>query len=137
VPVEDGGGDIGSCPKSELGVMTGAGAGAATGATLLGFATRGFAALVTAFLAGGAALAAAFFGAAFLAFFATFAGLLGFFGRRAFFFAALLLAAGRFAFATDRFFPLPFFFAMISLLLGVVRLLAMRVAPKKSAVICA
>jgi len=28
----------------------------------------------------------------------------------------------RFAFATERFFPLPFFFAMISLLLGVVRL---------------
>lgn len=124
--LEDGGGDSGSCPKSELGVMTGAGAGGATGATtLLGFATCGFATGVTAFLAGGAALAAAFFGAAFFAFlalFATFAGLLGFFGRRAFFFAALLLAAVRFAFATGRFFPLPFFFAMISLLLGVVRL---------------
>ena len=65
VLVEDGGGDIGSCPKSELGVMTGAGAGGATGATLLGFATGGLATLVTAFLAGGADLAAAFFGAAF------------------------------------------------------------------------
>jgi hypothetical protein len=122
VLLEDGGGDSGSCPKSELGVMTGAGAGGATGATLLGFATCGFATGVTAFLAGGAALAAAFFGAALFAFFATFAGLLGFFGRRAFFFAALLFAAVRFAFATERFFPLPFFFAMISLLLGVVRL---------------
>ena len=120
--VEDGGGDIGSWPKSELGVMTGAGAGGATGATLLGFATGGLATLVTAFLAGGADLAAAFFGAAFFAFLATFAGLLGFFDGRAFFFAALLLAAVRFAFATGRFFPLPFFFAMISLLLGVVRL---------------
>jgi hypothetical protein len=121
VPATDGGGDIGSCPESEAGVNAGAGDGA-IGATLLGFATGFFATLATAFLAAGAALAGAFLGAAFFAFFAAFAGLLGFFDGRAVFFAALLLAAARFAFATGRFFPLPFFFAMISLLLGVVRL---------------
>jgi hypothetical protein len=137
-----GGGDSGSRPKSELGVTTGVGAGAMGGATLLGAAITG---LATAFLAAGAALAGAFFaaalagarfGAAFFAFLATFR-LLGFFDARAFFFVTLDLAAARFAFATGRFFPLPFFFAMVSLLLAILRLLVVRVVPKKSAVICA
>jgi hypothetical protein len=45
-------------------------------------------------------------------------GLLGFLDARAFFVTELLrFAAERFAFATGRFFPLPFFFAMVSLLL--------------------
>jgi predicted transporter len=90
--------------------------------------------VLTAFFAAGLD---AFFGAARFALFATFAVLLGFLDGRAFFLAVLLFAAVRFDFATTRFFPLPFFFAMVSLLLGVVRLLAVRVAPKKSAVICA
>jgi hypothetical protein len=83
----------------------------------------------------GFAFARAFFGAALFAL--AFTGLLGFLDERAFFLAVLLLAAVRFAFAIGRFFPLPFFFAMVSLLLGVVRLLAVRVALNKSAVICA
>ena len=67
----------------------------------------------------GAAFATAFFDAAvFLAFLATFA-LLAFLAGRAFFFATLFLAAARLAFACGRFFPLAFFFAMVSLLLGV------------------
>jgi hypothetical protein len=139
---ELGAGGVGSSPRSKVDVGSGAGAGV-TGATLAG---------LTLLMMAGAAffgadfLAAAFFGAAFFgaafraaAFFAFFAtlGLLGFFNLRVFFFAALVLAAVRFAFATERFFPLPFFFAMVSLLLAVLRLLAVRVAPKKSAVICA
>jgi hypothetical protein len=123
-------------------VAAGAGAGAgAIGAMLFGLATRIFTG-AAAFLAAGAALAGDFFGAAFFAlvaffaFFATF-GLFGFFDGRAFFFATLVLAAARFAFATGRFFPLPFFLAMISILLTVRRLLVVRVAPKKAAVICA
>jgi hypothetical protein len=89
---------------------TGAITGAGGGATLLGFATR--------LLAADAVLAGALFGAAFFAFLATFTGLLVLVDARAFFLATLLLAAVRFAFATGRFFPLAFFFAMISLLLG-------------------
>jgi hypothetical protein len=145
---ELGAGGVGSNPRSKVDVASGAGAGA-TGATLLGFAL--FMKMAGAAFFGAAFFAAAFFGAAFFdaaffgadlraaAFFAFFAtlGLLGFFNLRVFFFAALVLAAVRFAFATERFFPLPFFFAMVSLLLAVLRLLAVRVAPKKSAVICA
>ena len=131
-PVEGDGGDIGSCPISELGGIAGAGGGGG-GATLFGFIIGFFVTVLTAFFA---ACLDAFLGAARFALFATFAVLLGFL-ERAFFFAVLLFAAVRFDFATTRFFPLPFFFAMVSLLLGVVRLLAVRVAPKKSAVICA
>lgn len=101
-------------------------------------------------MATGALLAGDFFGAtffafaaflglrAFIAFFATFR-LLGFLDGRAFFLAALAFAAARFAFAfaAGRFFPLPFFLAMVSILLTVRRLLVVRVAPKLSAVICA
>ena len=130
-PVEGEGGDIGSCPISELCGIAGAGGGG--GATLFGFIGF-FVTVLTAFFAAGLD---AFFGAARFALFATFAVLLGFLDGRAFFLAVLLFAAVRFDFATTRFFPLPFFFAMVSLLLGVVRLLAVRVAPKKSAVICA
>ncbi|HEV7611119.1 MAG TPA: hypothetical protein VGO37_04535 [Steroidobacteraceae bacterium] len=71
-----------------------------------------------AFLAATLALGLAFFGAARTAFFAT---LLVFaFAGRAFFFATLFLAAPRFAFATGRFFDL-LFFAMVTLLLEIVR----------------
>jgi hypothetical protein len=78
------------------------------------FATAFFA---TAFFAT-AFFATAFLGAAFLALLATLA-LLAFFAGRAFFFAVLLLTAARFAFACGRFFPLAFFFAMVSHLLRV------------------
>jgi hypothetical protein len=72
------------------------------------------------FLATTLALGLAFLGAAFTAFFATFAfpAFLAFtLPGRAFFFATLFLAAWRFAFATGRFFDL-LFFAMVNLLLG-------------------
>jgi hypothetical protein len=130
-----------------LGVTVGSDAGAgAIGATGFGRAIElgtglGAAFVITAFfvaaLFGAAFLARAFFGATFLAFLATFA-LLAFFTGRAFFFAVLFLATARFAFACGRFFPLAlaFFFAMVSLLLGVNPIIV-RVALKKSAVICA
>lgn len=149
--VDDGAEAIGSCPRSVLGVTAGAGAGTgAIGATgfgrAIGLVTGVGAAFFGAALTGaalfgaalfGAALffATAFFGAAFLAFLASFA-LLAFFAGRAFFFAELFLAATRLVFACGRFFPLAFFFAMVSLLLGVNPILV-RVALKKSAVICA
>jgi hypothetical protein len=145
--VDDGAGEIGSCPKSVLGVTAGSGAGVgAIGATGFGRAIelvtgRGAAFVVTAFFGaaffGAAFFARAFFGAAFLAFLATFA-LLAFVAGRAFFFAVLFLATARLAFACGRFFPLAlaFFFAMVSLLLGV-NPIFVRVALKKSAVICA
>jgi hypothetical protein len=112
----------GSCPRSVLGVTSGAGGGA-TGATGFGraiglFGAAGFA---TAF-AGAAFLRATFF--AFFAFFATafFAtfALPAFFDGRAFFLATLFLAAERFVFAAGRFFPLAlaFFFAMVGHLLA-------------------
>jgi hypothetical protein len=150
VIVDDGAGAIGSCPRSVLGVTAGAGAGAgaigATGfgrgiglATGVGAGLFGAALIGAAFLGAGlfgaAFFATAFFGAAFLAFLATFA-LLAFLAGRAFFFAELFLAAARLAFACGRFFPLAFFFAMVSLLLGV-NPISVRVALKKSAVICA
>jgi hypothetical protein len=55
----------------------------------------------------------------------------------AFFFTAFFFATGRFDFPIGRFFALLFFLAMINFLLAVLRLLAVRVSPKKSAVICA
>ena len=128
--VADDSGANGWCPRSVLGVTSAAGAGAgATGATGFGRVielTTGFGAAFTgaafrgaAFFFFGAAFATAFFDAAvFLAFLATFA-LLAFLAGRAFFFATLFLAAARLAFACGRFFPLAFFFAMVSLLLGV------------------
>jgi hypothetical protein len=126
VIVDDGAGAIGSCPRSVLGVTADAGAGAgaigATGfgrgiglATDVGAGLFGAALIGAAFLGAGlfgaAFFATAFLGAAFLAFLATLA-LLAFFAGRA------------------------FFFAMVSLLLGVNPILV-RVALKKSAVICA
>jgi hypothetical protein len=138
---QDDSAGIGSWPRSKGSVAAGAGAGAgAIGAMLFGL-TAGFFTGAAAFFTAGAALAGDFFGAAFFAlvaffglracfaFFATFS-LRGFFDGRAFFFATLDLAAARFAFATGRFFPLPFFFAMVSILLTVRRLLLVRVAPK-------
>ena len=55
----------------------------------------------------------------------------------AFFFTAFFFATGRFDFPVGRFFALLFFLAIINFLLAVLRLLAVRVSPKKSAVICA
>lgn len=105
------------------------------GATLLGAG-----ALTTGF-AFGLALGAAFFAAAFTAFLTTLRALPDFFDFAGPFFilGLCVLAAVRFAFffafATGRFFDLVFF-AMIHLLLAVDPFLAMRVALKKSAVIC-
>ena len=160
--VKNGAGTIGSCPRSVPGVTAGAGAGAigaigfgraiglesgvdarfmgaaffgaAFGAACLDAARFG-AARFGAARFGAAFFATAFLGAAFLAFLATLA-LLALFAGRAFFFAVLFLAAARLVFACGRFFPLAFFFAMVSHLLGVNPIIV-RVAPKKSAVICA
>ena len=151
----DGGGEVtGSCPRSVLGVTAGAAGGGAIGAAgfgramvatgegagLLGAAFIGAALGVGAFFGAAFFLAAAFLGAVFLAFLATLA-LLAFFAGRAFRFAALLLFLATARFACGRFFPLAFFFAMVNLLLGFdpfVRVASLRrVAPKKSAVICA
>ena len=143
----DGGDE--SCPKSLVGVTSGAGAsGGATGATGFGRDIGLFGA--DAALAGGADLAgdfffaaaffgaaffgAFFFGAAFFALVATFALLAFFVFFLATFLATPFLAAARFAFAAGRFFPFAFFFAMVSHLLAVIGLLV-RVALKKSAVI--
>jgi hypothetical protein len=123
--------------------------GAAVGAGLSGAAAfrLGQLGLDTAFLLTVLALALAlgwaFLGAALTALFATLRALPVFlalaftltFDGRAFFLATLFLAAGRLAFATGRFFDL-LFFAMITLLLEI-HTLAVRVVPKKSAVICA
>ena len=144
---QDDSAGIGSWPRSKGSVAAGAGIGAgAIGAMLFGL-TAGLFTGAAAFFTAGAVLVGDFFGAAFFAlatffalaalfglaaffaFFATFS-LLGFLDGRAFFFATLDLAAARFAFAAGRFFPLPFFLAMVSILLTVRRLLAMRVAPK-------
>ena len=160
---EEGIGVSGSRPRSVPGVTAGSGDGAgeigatgfgraielaadgAGGVGLAGFGATFFAAdfIGAAFFAavftGDDLLAALFFAAVFLdaAFFAFLAPLvlLAFFAGRAFF-AMLFLAAARLVLACERFFPLPFFFAMVSLLLGVNPIL-MRVALKKSAVICA
>jgi hypothetical protein len=111
-----GGGTIGAAGFGRAIDAAGDGAGLA-GATFTGAAFLGAAFFGVAFF-----LAAAFFGAAFLAFLATL-DLAAFFAGRAFLFAALLLflAAARLAFAGGRFFPLAFFFAMVSLLLGSIR----------------
>jgi hypothetical protein len=111
----------------------GAGGGGAIGATLLGRGAglgAGFGAAL-ALRAGADFLAAAFLGAAFLrvAVRRAFAG-------RAFFLAVLRRAPARFALATGRFFALAFFFAMSVLSSRVFGILVVRVAPKKSAVIC-
>ena len=121
-PVEETGDGIGSRPRSGLGLMAGAGGGGAIGAGLLGLIGGLGAAWVTGFFTGGADLTGAFFGAACLARFATFARfLLAFFAGRALRRAALFLATARFAFAAGRFFAFAFFFAMFSLLLAVER----------------
>lgn len=104
--------------------------GAAAGAVRLTFAVFFLATFFfAAFRATGAALAFVFLRADF-----ALLDLAGFFVGRVFFFAALLFAAVRFAFATGRFFALLFFFAMITSLLAVLRLPAVRVSSKKSAV---
>ena len=108
--------------------------GIGTGATLLGFATF-FLATFFAVVAG-LRDALALLRAGFVAFLATFFALLAVFAGRVFFFTTLLFAPVCFAVPTERFFDLLFFFAMITFLLAVLRLLAVRVALKKSAVIC-
>jgi ABC-type uncharacterized transport system permease subunit len=133
-----GGGAIGAAGFGRAMVAIGDGAGL-LGADFIG-AGLGVAAFLGAAFLGAALLAAAFLGAVFLAFLATLA-LLAFFAGRAFRFATLLLFLAAARFACGRFFPLAFFFAMVSLLLGFdpfVRVAGLRrVAPKKSAVICA
>jgi hypothetical protein len=134
VAVDDDSGLVGSCPKSVPGVTSAVDAGVgATGfgrviALAAGFGAGFFGAAFGAAFGGAAFFgtgrfaaaffATAFFGAAFFAFLATLA-LPAFFAGRAFLFATLFLAAARFAFACGRFFPLAFFFAMVSHLLGV------------------
>jgi hypothetical protein len=132
--VDSGGEDAG---RPDVGATTLE--GAALGVTLFFFA-----AFLAGFLAAGAAVTLAFtfsggflpagFAAFLAVFFTTLLALLTAFD---FFFNTLAAAALRFAFATGRFFALLFFFAMINFLLAVLRLLAVRVALKKSAVICA
>jgi hypothetical protein len=128
--------------------MTGSEAGIDGGATTgdgiigAGFGAAGFGA---AGFGAGAAFAAGFgaaffFGAAFLALALTFDFPFAFaFIGRDFFFAALFLTDVRLAFAIG-FFALRFldllFFAMVTLLLEIDRTLTVRVALKKSAVIC-
>jgi hypothetical protein len=129
---------IGDMTGSEAGIDGGAIAGA--GIIGAGFGAAGFGA--AAFGAGAAFAtgfgAAFFFGAAFLALALTFDFLFAFTGRD-FFFAALFLTDVRLAFAIGflalRFFDL-LFFAMVTLLLEIDRTLTVRVALKKSAVIC-
>jgi hypothetical protein len=136
----DGGGAIGAGVMGNAGLGLG-GAATATGAGA-GFGAGFGAGVAIAFL-GAAFLGAAFFGADF-AFDFPFALPFAFIGRD-FFFAALFfadvrLAAPRLAFAIGRFFALRFFdllfFAMVTLLLGDRSKLTVRVALKKSAVIC-
>jgi hypothetical protein len=131
----DGGGAIGA------GVMGAAGFGLGGAATATGAGAGFGAGFGTGFAI--AFLGAAFFGADF-AFDFPFALRFAFIGRD-FFFAALFfadvrLAAPRLAFAIGRFFALRFFdllfFAMVTLLLGDRSKLTVRVALKKSAVIC-
>jgi hypothetical protein len=92
---------------------------------------------LVAFLVVGARLAFTFLRAGLVAFFATVFALLDDFAGRAFFFTAFFFATVRFDFPIGRFFALLFFLAMINFLLAVLRLLAVRVSLKKSAVICA
>jgi hypothetical protein len=102
---------------------TGIEGGAALGAGVAGGAARlGALGLGAAFLATTLALGLAFLGAArFAAFIPVFFAFVFTFAGRAFFFATLFLAAGRrLAFAVARFFDL-LFFAMVNLLLEIIR----------------
>jgi hypothetical protein len=114
-----GGGDVG---VSATGIEGGAalGAGVAGGAARLGALGLGAAFLATTLGVGLAFLGAARF-ATFIPDFFAFAFTFAFtFAGRAFFFATLFLAAGRLAFAIARFFDL-LFFAMVNLLLEIIR----------------
>jgi hypothetical protein len=134
---------IGDMTGSEAGIEGGATAGA--GIIGAGFGAAGFGAAAfgaagfTATFAAGFGIAF-FLGAAFLALALTltFAFPFAFIGRD-FFFAALFLTDVRLAFAIGflalRFFDL-LFFAMVTLLLEIDRTLTVRVALKKSPVIC-
>jgi hypothetical protein len=125
------GSNIGFC--SVVGADSDTG-GVATGATVLGLATFFLATFFADFLATGAGLAFTFLRAGFAALFAMVFALLDDF---AFFFTTFFFATGRFDFPVGRFFALLFFLAIINFLLAVLRLLAVRVSLKKSAVICA
>jgi hypothetical protein len=110
-----GGGDVG---VSATGIEGGAalGAGVAGGAARLGALGLG-----AAFFATTLGVGLAFLGAArFATFIPDFFALAFTFAGRAFFFATLFLAAGRLAFAVARFFDL-LFFAMVNLLLEIIR----------------
>jgi hypothetical protein len=139
---EDDGGEIGATGFGRAIELAADGAGLAGfgfGAAFFAGADIG-AAFFTALFLGTDFLAALFlaadlFDAALLAFLATLV-FVALRAGRAFFFAMLFLAVARLVLACGRFFPLPFFFAMVSLLLGVNPILV-RVALKKSAVICA
>ncbi len=127
---------IGDITGSEAGIDGGATAGAGiigAGFGAAGFGAAGFAATFAAGFG-----IAFFLGAAFLALALTFDFPFAFTGRD-FFFAALFLTDVRLAFAIGflalRFFDL-LFFAMVTLLLEIDRTLTVRVALKKSAVIC-
>jgi hypothetical protein len=132
---------VGDMTGSEAGIDGGAIAGVGIMGAGFGAAGFGAAGLAATFAAGfGIAffLGAAFLGAAFLALALTFDFPFAFIGRD-FFFAALFLTDVRLAFAIGffalRFFDL-LFFAMVTLLLEIDRTLTVRVALKKSAVIC-
>jgi len=130
------GSDIGSRPQDSDGSDTGA---SAAGDTFFGLASFFLATFFAVFLTAEVALVFvfAFLRAGFDAFFTTFFALLDVFAGRPFFLTLLRFSAVRFAFATGRLFALLFFFAMIGVLLAVLRLPGGRVSPKKSAVICA
>jgi hypothetical protein len=117
---------VGGVSASEDGIDDGSIIGADVIAEAFGFDGLRAAFLATGFGAG----LAFFFGAAFTAFFATFffatflAGRLfafAFTAGRVFFFATLFLTEPRLALATGRFFDFLLFFAMINLLLEIVR----------------
>jgi hypothetical protein len=134
VSTSEVGSEIGADSPSAGGSTIGAGAAATlVGSTTFFLATFFFVRLVAA----GTALA--FLVARLADFLATFFALPTLFALLDFFdatfFKGLALAAVRFAFATGRFFVLLFFFAMVTLLLAMLRLVAVRVSLKKSAVI--
>jgi hypothetical protein len=143
--LDDSGSDTGSLAPDSGGSVTGIGG---AGLTLFARATFLFAAFFLTVFFAGTNFAFAFFWTDGLAtfFFATFLALLEVFALlddlagRVFFLVTLLLGtlllvALLFTFVTGRL-ALLFFFAMINPLLAVLRLLTLRVAPKKSAVIC-
>jgi hypothetical protein len=131
-PAGAAGSEIGGCSAATLGSTDDG--GGAMGADFRGFAVFFFAVFLTASLGLGGDFA--FLLGGFVALFATFFALPADFAGLFFFFVVLLLAAVYLAFPTDRFLVLLFFLAMVSFLLAVLRLLIMRVALKKSAVIC-